>query len=71
MPTSWAITGTSPANTGAAAVPPKRLIVAGGRFVDRHEHRDLRVLGREEADEARVVHPVAVRVVVAAVRAAP
>jgi hypothetical protein len=30
MPTSWAIVGTSRANTGAAAVPPKRLIVPAG-----------------------------------------
>ena len=32
---SWAITGTSPANTGAAAVPPKRLMSpAGGSSIE-------------------------------------
>src|SRR5210317_1263742 len=30
MPSSWATVGTSRENTGAAAVPPKRLIVPAG-----------------------------------------
>ena len=40
-------------------MPPKRLMSLGRRLVDRHQHGDLRILGREEADEAGVVHALA------------
>ena len=43
------------------------VVGAGRRLVDRDQHGHLRILGREEADEARVVH--AVRRLVVEVRA--
>ena len=38
------------------------IIRACWRFIDRDEHSDLRVVGREESDETRVVDPLALLV---------